>query len=106
MTGEFDRIATAASGIVEVDFDNVDIEPSQGSHFFHNLTSSGIPFLPVHRRQSGGRVDWAWLAAQPVRSEFMDGTIRHLRVARPVRILLDGARRRGVVAQMDPAGAA
>ena len=88
---------SGASAIVEVDFDDLEVEPSQGSHFFHNLTSFGIPFLPVHRRQLGGRVRWDWLREHPARVELLDGKIRHLRLERPVRVLLNGPSRRGVV---------
>ena len=88
---------SGASAIVEVDFDDLEVEPSQGSHFFHNLTSFGIPFLPVHRRQQGGCVRWEWLQGHPAQSELLDGKIRHLRLERPVRVLLNGPSRRGVV---------
>jgi hypothetical protein len=88
---------SGARAIVEVDFDDLDVEPSQGSHFFHNLTSFGIPFLPVHRRFDGGTVNWEWLAAQPVRAEELDGKVRHLRLTEPLQVQLDGARRHGIV---------
>jgi CheY-like chemotaxis protein len=90
------QIAGAAA-IVETDFDDLDAEPSQGSHFFHNLTSFAIPFLPVHRRFDGGRIHWQWLAEQPAEAVALDGKVRHLRLAAPLHVLLDGSRRHGVV---------
>jgi hypothetical protein len=97
---------SAAAAIVEVDFDDLEVEPSQGSHFFHNLTCFAIPFLAVHRRPEAGTVRWDWLAAQPVRAQDVDGKVRHLRLDRPLHVLLDGARRRGVVVVEDGSASA
>ncbi len=94
------QIAGAAA-IVETDFDDLDIEPSQGSHFFHNLTSSAIPFLPVHRRYGGGAIRWPWLHARQAEKSEMEGKVRHLRLTRPLQVLLDGSRRAGVVLAPD-----
>jgi CheY-like chemotaxis protein len=88
---------SGAGAIVETDFDDLDIEPSQGSHFFHNLTSFAIPFLPVHRRHGGGSIRWDWLDRQPVEAAELNGRVRHIRLAQPLHVLLDGSRRRGVV---------
>ena len=88
---------SGACAIVEVDFDDLDVEPSQGSHFFHNLTSFGIPFLPVHRRFGGGTVNWEWLARQPVRTTDLNGKVRHLELEESLQVQLDGARRHGIV---------
>jgi len=90
------QIAGAAA-IVETDFDDLDVEPSQGSHFFHNLTSFAIPFLPVHRRYGGGDIRWSWLNERPVQASEMDGKVRHLRLTQPLQVLLDGSRRAGVI---------
>jgi len=94
------QIAGAAA-IVETDFDDLDIEPSQGSHFFHNLTSFAIPFLPVHRRYGGGEIRWPWLRARAFETSEMEGKLRHLRLTRPLQVLLDGSRRVGVVVAPD-----
>jgi CheY-like chemotaxis protein len=88
---------SAARAIVEVDFADLDVEPSQGSHFFHILTSFGIPYLPVHQRQGQGKVSWEWLAAQPAETLDLDGKLRHICLAEPLEVVLDGATREGVV---------
>lgn len=88
---------SAAVAIVETDFADLDVEPSQGSHFFHNLTSFGIPFLAVHRLQDGGSVNWEWLAAHPAEHEELTGVVRHIRLDRPLEVVVDGATRRGLV---------
>ncbi len=92
---------SAAAAIVETDFADLEVEPSQGSHFFHNLTSFGIPFLAVHGPQDGGNVNWEWLAAHPAEHEDLVGAVRHLRLDRPLEVVVDGAARRGLVVLHD-----
>jgi hypothetical protein len=94
---------SGAVAIVESDFEGFEVEPSQGSHFFHNLTSFGVRFLAVHRQHDHGRIEWGWLAAQPAAEEALDGKVRHLRLATPVEVLVNGAQRRGVVVSSTPA---
>lgn len=88
---------SSAQAIVETDFADLDIEPSQGSHFFHNLTAAGVAFLPVHPRGAGGRIDWGWLERLPPVAAALDGLVRHLRLAEPVQLVVDGAVRRGAL---------
>lgn len=88
---------SGARAIVETDFADLIGDPSQGSHFFHHLTAAGIPFLGVHRHDDEGRIDWEWLCAQPEESTACDGKVRHLRLAAPLDIVVDGRRRCGVV---------
>jgi Pyruvate phosphate dikinase, AMP/ATP-binding domain len=88
---------SSARAIVETDFADLEVEPSQGSHFFHNLTSFGVAYLAVHRRQDGGRIAWDWLATQPAAREELGGCVRHLRLDGGVRVLVDGANNRGMV---------
>jgi len=90
------QISTARA-IVETDFADLKVEPSLGSHFFHNLTCFGIAFFAIHQLSGGGWVNWQWFDAQPVVDEAMDGVIRHLRLANPVQVLVDGSSSRGVI---------
>jgi DNA-binding response OmpR family regulator len=86
-----------ARAIVETDFQDFEVTPSQGSHFFHNLTSFGVAFLSV-RQGDGGHIDWDWIASQPSAHEDVDGSVRHIHLDRPVRVLVEGRTGRGVVA--------
>jgi len=83
--------------IVETDFADLEVEPSQGSHFFHNLACFRVAFLAAHSRDGRARVDWGWFHRQPAVSEELGGCLRHLRLCRPVQILVDGASGRGVI---------
>src|SRR6185295_11106643 len=54
--------------IVEATLPTMDVEASQGAHFFHNISGNGVAYLSVHHSDSPG-IDWAWLAAQPTARE-------------------------------------
>ncbi len=86
-----------AKVIVETAFEDRVVEPSQGAHFFHNVTSFRIGYLTIpsaERATDGERVvDDAWLAAQRVDSETAE--VRHVVLDEPLRVLLDGRRSRG-----------
>jgi hypothetical protein len=88
-----------ARAIVETDFADLEIEPSQGSHFFHNLTSAGVAFFMVPGPGQGARshIDWAWLAQQPSLRVELDGAVRHLRLPAPLRIVVDGETGQGAI---------
>ena len=90
------QISTARA-IVETDFQDLEVEPSQGSHFFHNLTAFGVAYFTVHRRRDGGAVAWDWLEAQRAVRTDLDGRIRHYRLERPLEVLVDGERGVGVI---------
>lgn len=47
--------------IVETVHPDIHADPSQGSHFFHNITTLGISYLNVGDAGGGGRMDWTWL---------------------------------------------
>lgn len=82
--------------IVELGLENYRIEPSQGTHFFQNLTSFGVGYLTVNPYlQNNELFDEAFLNEQPARfeSEF----VRHVRLENPVTIKINGKKRIGVV---------
>jgi CheY-like chemotaxis protein len=86
---------SGARVIVEHELLDVAVTPSQGSHFFQNLTSFGIGYFTVNPEAGEGSVDWSWLAAQPAAWE--GAYSRHLRLGRPVTVLMNGKRRQGVI---------
>ena len=85
---------SGARAIVEASLPHAQPDPSQGSHFFHNLTSFGVSYFTI-RPSEPQAVDWAWLDAQPpaAETEF----VRHVRLATPLRVEVDGRRGRGVI---------
>jgi hypothetical protein len=90
------QISTARA-IVETDFLDLEVDPSQGSHFFHNLTAFGVAYFTIHRRGDDGAIDWDWLSAQPLVRTELDGKLRHYRLEQPLEVMVDGARGLGAV---------
>jgi CheY-like chemotaxis protein len=88
---------SSVRAIVETDFLDLQVEPSLGSHFFHNLTCFGVAFFAVHQLEGGGTINWDWLDRQPTRESAMDGVVRHIRLDHPAQVLVDGSTSRGVI---------
>ncbi len=80
--------------VVETGMAEVHVDPSQGSHFFHNIMSFGIGYLTVEAAR-GDRLDYNWLNAQPARHELE--FIRHLVFDHPLEIALNGRKSLGVI---------
>jgi len=81
--------------IVESGFRDFRVTPSQGSHFFQNLTSFQVGYFTVNVDVGEGFVRWDWLAAHPAVSER--GCVRHLRFDDPIVVRMDGRRNQGVI---------
>ncbi|MDR3219637.1 MAG: phosphoenolpyruvate synthase [Dysgonamonadaceae bacterium] len=82
--------------IVESGLENYRIEPSQGTHFFHNLTSFGVGYFTVNPFIEGeGIFDETFLDAQPAFQETK--LLRHVRFEKPVIVKIDGKKNIGVV---------
>ena len=85
---------SGARVIIESTLPDIDFISSQGSHFFHNITSSKILYFPVSH--SGNlKIDWAWLDQQKAVME--SNFIRHIRLSTPLQIKVDGRTKRGVI---------
>ncbi len=80
--------------IVEATLPTMDVEASQGAHFFHNISSFQVSYLTVHH-ELGRRIAWAWLDALPAAAES-DHT-RHVQLERPLLVKVDGRTGRGAV---------
>jgi CheY-like chemotaxis protein len=91
---EWDDISGAAV-ILEAGFRDFHVTPSQGSHFFQNLSAFQIGYFTVNPDLGDGMVDWEWLAAQSSVEER--GCVRHLEFARPVTVLMNGRAGAGMI---------
>ena len=81
--------------IAELSPDGRHIEPSQGTHFFQNLTSFGVGYLTIDRGDSQEVFDRAWLDAQPAAWE--SPLVRHVHTPVPLTIKMDGLHSIGLV---------
>jgi hypothetical protein len=86
---------SGARVIVEAGFRDLRVTPSQGSHFFQNLTAFRIAYFTINPDFGEGQVDWPWLAAQAAVEEF--GSVRHLRMESAFTVAISGARGVGVI---------
>jgi CheY-like chemotaxis protein len=87
----WDQIS-GARVIVESGFRDRRVAPSQGSHFFQNLTSFQIGYFTVNAGE--GFVDWDWLVAQ---APEQPGPVQHLRFGEPIVVRMDGRRGQGLI---------
>lgn len=77
---------SGARAIVELRNDQLKADPSQGSHFFQNITALGIPYITV-TENSEEFVDWTWLDSQaPVMEKKY---VRHIRAERDLIIKIN-----------------
>jgi CheY-like chemotaxis protein len=87
---------SGARCIIETGFEDMQVDPSQGSHFFQNIVSLGIGYLNVDmHKNSGDLIDSAWLDLQPAETETRH--LRHIVLGEPLRIILNGRKNHGVV---------
>jgi hypothetical protein len=89
----WDQICGAKT-IVETNFKDLSVTPSQGSHFFQNLTSFMVGYFAVNM-ESEGFLDWEWLLSRPA---FQEKTFsKLLRFDQPVTIMMNGHKNTGVI---------
>jgi CheY-like chemotaxis protein len=90
----WDQIS-GARVIVEAGLPDFRVSPSQGSHFFQNLTSFSVGFFTVNPELGEGKLDWDWLSSRPAQSA--SGAVRHLRLDAPLLIQMHGTRGEGAI---------
>ncbi|MDE6463487.1 MAG: PEP/pyruvate-binding domain-containing protein, partial [Muribaculaceae bacterium] len=86
---------SGARVIVEAAVGDYRIEPSQGTHFFQNLTSFGVGYFTVDPRAGNGYYDSAYL--DNAEAEYDDGAIRVVRFSSPLPIAINGRSGRGLI---------
>jgi hypothetical protein len=86
---------SGAACIVETDMHDIQVTPSQGSHFFQNMTSLGIAYFSVNFGSVKGSLDLEWLDAHPAEEETE--FIRLIHFDDPLDIAVDGKQGLGVV---------
>lgn len=90
------RDISGVGAIADIHGYGVEAEPSQGAHFFHNITSLGIPYLMIGApglegtevANSGRGINWDWLAGQAAQQETE--YVRHVRPAEALVLKVNG----------------
>lgn len=85
---------SGARVIVEAPHLNLNPDPSQGAHFFHNLISFGVFYFNV-REKGSSRVNWEWLEGQKVEREGR--FLKHIHLEEPLSIRADGLAGLGII---------
>jgi hypothetical protein len=80
--------------IVETTLEEMNVEPSQGAHFFHNISSFRVSYFTVHHESRPG-IDWEWLSAQRVVEET--DLVRRVELDEPLLVKVDGRTGRGAI---------
>jgi CheY-like chemotaxis protein len=90
----WDQIS-GAKAIVETSFKDFMVEPSQGSHFFQNITSFMVAYFSVNSFKNSGFMDWDWLSKQKSEEEMK--YTRRLRFSKPIVIKMNGQENKGII---------
>ncbi|MFP4374521.1 MAG: PEP/pyruvate-binding domain-containing protein [Spirochaetaceae bacterium] len=86
---------SSAQVIVESDLGDFRVDPSQGSHFFHNLISLRLGYFHIRDGRSEEFILWDWIKELPV--EEQTNFVRHVRLEAPLTAKIDGRSSRGVI---------
>ncbi|MBI2618596.1 MAG: histidine kinase [Ignavibacteriales bacterium] len=91
---KWDQIS-GARAIVEANFKDMDVAPSQGSHFFQNITSFMVGYFTIRSKNRSDFVDWDWLLAQTPQQKKK--YVRLLHFKKPVVIKMNGHENKGII---------
>ena len=86
---------SAARVIVETGLKNYHVDPSQGTHFFQNLTSFGVGYFTINAYTGDGIFQKEVLDQMPAIEETT--YVRHVRFDHPLKVMMDGKKQEGVV---------
>lgn len=90
----WDQIS-GARAIVEASFRDMDVAPSQGSHFFQNITSFMVGYFTVNAKVENSFIDWDWLLRQTPLEEKR--FTRLIRCSQPIIVKMNGHQNRGII---------
>lgn len=86
---------SGAKVIVETGFKDFNVTPSQGSHFFHNLTSFRVGYFTVSSGAKESFLDWQWLLKKKACEEMRYTRLLHL--SRPITVKMNGRKNKGII---------
>ncbi len=96
---KWDNIS-GAQVIIEAGLKDFQIDHSQGSHFFQNITTANIGYLYIKFKSENDMIDWDWLSNQEnTITEYQ--YVKHIRTNNPFYIHIDGRKREGIIFKPD-----
>lgn len=86
--------------IIETGLENFQIEHSQGSHFFQNITTANIPYFFCKYGDKNNKIDWKWLNNN---NQIVEDKkyIKHIKTSKPLLIVANGKTREGYIINKD-----
>ncbi len=90
----WDQIS-GATVIVESGFKDFSVTPSQGSHFFQNLTSFRVGYFTVNSHNESDKIDWDWLRNQTAFEQLK--FTKHIRLDKPISVRINGQQNKGII---------
>jgi CheY-like chemotaxis protein len=85
---------SGVGAMIETTTENFKADPSQGSHFFHNITSLGISYLTTSAN-GADFINWDWLLSLP--TENQTTYLHHIKLVKPLTIKIDGKKSLAVI---------
>jgi len=85
---------SGVSIMVEASLEDFRVDPSNGAHFFQNITSLGVGYLSIPYGSEEDQIDWDWLNSQPIETETE--FLRHVRLDSPTLFRVNGRDRTAV----------
>ena len=86
---------SAARVIVEAGLTNFRVDPSQGTHFFQNLTSFGVGYFTINAYMNDGIYNQTYL--NELKAVEETNFLRHIHFEKPIKVKMDGKKKIGVV---------
>ncbi len=84
-----------AQVVVESNLEDFNIDPSLGSHFFHNLTSLGMGYIYIPKTTEREFINWDWIKSiQPYKKMKY---VKHIRFAAPLEVRINAHESKGVI---------
>ena len=90
---------SSACVIVEMGLENYNVDPSQGTHFFQNLTSLRVAYITLNNYSDTTKIDMEWLNAQNADEETQ--YVRHIRLNSPLEVKINGQEGKASVSYPD-----
>ena len=81
--------------ILETSFKDIEVVPSQGSHFFQNITSFMVGYFTISSKKKDDFVDWEWIKSQKPIESFK--YIKHVQFDNPIIIKMNGRQNKGII---------
>jgi hypothetical protein len=85
---------SGVGAMIETTTENFKADPSQGSHFFHNITSLGISYLTTSAN-GADFINWDWLQSLPTKQQTT--YLHHIKLVKPLTIKIDGKKSLAVI---------